>query len=73
MDIGPLLLAEAHNLSGLEVAVIEQIGQALLALAWQYPLEDFPQLEARGTIFKANRPTTWVTHIVSNACNKICS
>jgi hypothetical protein len=46
LNIGPLLLAEAHNLSGLEVAVIEQGGQALLALAWQNTLENFPQLEA---------------------------
>jgi len=38
LDIAPLLWIATHDLSGVQSAVKEQVGQALLALAWQQRL-----------------------------------
>ena len=47
LDIIPLLWTEAHNLSGQEPTVIEEVGQSLLTGVRQHALED---LEARGLL-----------------------
>src|SRR5437588_10615984 len=51
LDITPLLWTEAHNLSGLETTVIEQVCQAPLTLVGQHVLEYLPDLVAVGLVF----------------------
>ena len=49
--ITKLLWTEADYFSGLETAVIEQIGQAPLTWTSQHGLDDLPDLAAIGPVF----------------------